>query len=421
MKERIDKFQPATRIPESDNDVWIKLDDLIQENGALNLGQGFPDFAPPAFVTEALKKVVNEDNPDHHQYTRSYGHRRIVEAIAKTFSREMNHPIDPLNDILIAVGAYGSLFYATQALLNPGDEVIILEPFFTPYEPMVKLAGGVPRFTPLKSTKAPGEPSTTADWTFDRQELEDLFNSNTKLLIFNNPNNPLGKVYSLDEMTYIADLCKKHNVVVISDEVYDRLIHPGTKFIRMASLPDMYNRTITVGSAGKSFSVTGWKLGWCIGPSHLISSLCSIHQNCVDSCPTLLQETIARCFEIEEELHNTFEGHFSRVGKEIMPKKDKMVRMLERVGVVPVLPEAGYFVVVDISKMGFEADPSSSESKCYQFVAWMCKIKKLSAVPNSAFYTDKHKHLADNFIRFCLFKKDETLTKAEELFGKWNQ
>ena len=199
------------------------------------------------------------------------------------YSKLLNRTLDPQNEILVTVGAYQALYATLQGHTNPGDEWIIIEPFFDCYVPMVQTAGGVPRFIALKPKSSNG-PLSSSDWVFDKQELENLFNEKTKGIIINTPHNPVGKVFTLDELQFIANLAKKWNTLVVSDEVYEWLVYEPYKHIRIATLPDMYERTITIGSAGKTFSVTGWKLGWAYGPAHLLYNLQVVHQNCVYTC-----------------------------------------------------------------------------------------------------------------------------------------
>ncbi|ESN92749.1 hypothetical protein HELRODRAFT_108146 [Helobdella robusta] len=415
------KLRLADRLTGTESNVWVEFGSLAAEYKALNLGQGFPDFFPPNFVTDALHSVAsNKENPFLHQYTRSYGHPRLVNALAQIYSKIFNRPIDAQSEILVTVGAYESLFCAHKGFVNPGDEVIIFEPFFDCYEPMVLQAGGIPRFVPLRSTKPAGELTSTADWTFSREELTNQFNEKTKMIIVNNPNNPLGKVFTREELEFIGDLCKKHDVLILADEVYERLVYPGKEYVRIANLPDLWDRTVTIGSAGKTFSVTGWKLGWSVGPSHLIKALCTVHQNSVYTCPTPMQEAAALGFERELSLaEGSEDSYFWQIPRELVPKKEKIMKMLLEIDMVPVEPQAGYFIVADISKTGFKVDPKNSESKDYQFVKWMCRNKKLSAIPNSAFYTSEHKKLAENLVRFCFIKEDSTLDRAANIFHEW--
>ncbi|CAH1786885.1 unnamed protein product [Owenia fusiformis] len=414
------KFALADRLKGSGGNVWVEFGKLATDYKATNLGQGFPDFSAPEYVKEALCDAVNSPNVFMNQYTRSYGHPRLVNALAKTFSPMYGREIDPMTETCVTVGAYGSLYAAIQGLVNPGDEVIIIEPFFDCYEPMVRCAGGTPVFVPLKPTKTEGT-VTSADWKYDLEELSSKFNEKTKLIILNTPHNPVGKIFTRSELEEISALCKKHNVVVISDEVYEWLVYSGAEHIKIATLPGMWERTITIGSAGKTFNVTGWKLGWSIGPSHLIQCLTTVHQNCNYTCPTPIQEAVAVGFETELPRINTKECFYHSLPAELQVKRDRLAELLKSVGMTPTIPEGGYFMMADISQLDFKVDESNPEPKDYQFVKWMTREKKLSAIPPSAFYSQGHKFLAENTIRWCFIKKDETLDKVEEIFKEWNK
>ncbi|KAF2346250.1 Aminotransferase class I/classII, partial [Trinorchestia longiramus] len=296
--------------------VWVEFIQLALEVKPLNLGQGFPDFAAPENVRNALSRVCNdEQNVLLNQYTRGFGHPRLVTALSKLYSQELERPIDAMNEVLVTAGAYESLFVAIMGLVNPGDEVIIIEPFFDCYPPQVKMAGGVPVFVPLRPKKCGGVTSS-ADWVLDPAELSAAFSSKTKAIVVNTPNNPVGKVFSRAELEMIADLCKKHNVVAIMDEVYEWMTYTGEQHIRMANLPGIWERTVTIGSAGKTFSVTGWKIGWTIGPKNLLAGPKVVHQHSVYTCTTPVQEAVALGFEEELARRDTPECYFKSLPAE---------------------------------------------------------------------------------------------------------
>lgn len=269
------RFKNAKRIEGLDQNVWVEFTKLAADPSVVNLGQGFPDITLPSYVQEELSKAAFIDNLN--QYTRGFGHPSLVKALSCLYGKIYQKQIDPNEEILVTVGGYGSLFNAIQGLVDPGDEVIIMVPFYDCYEPMVKMAGAVPVFIPLRSKRTDGMKWTSSDWTFNPQELESKFSSKTKAIILNTPHNPIGKVYTREELQVIADLCIKHDTLCISDEVYEWLVYTGHKHIKIATLPGMWERTITIGSAGKTFSVTGWKLGWSIGPGHLIKQIGRAH------------------------------------------------------------------------------------------------------------------------------------------------
>ncbi|XP_064645839.1 kynurenine aminotransferase-like isoform X2 [Lineus longissimus] len=416
------KLQLADRLKGTEGNVWVEFGKLAAENQATNLGQGFPDFMPPMYVVEALQEAVSGKNVLLNQYTRSYGHPRLVNALAKTFSHLMDRKIDAMNEVLVTVGAYGSLFCAVQGLINPGDEAVIIEPFFDCYGPMVTVAGGTPKFVPLRPKIKPGDKVISSkDWILDPDELAAAFSDKTKLIILNTPNNPVGKMYSLEEMEMVANLCKKHDAVCIADEVYEWLVYSDSQPHRkIATLPDMWERTITIGSAGKTFSVTGWKIGWAIAPANLMKCLNTMHQNCCYTCPTPIQEAVAIGFEHELSIiDNKKDCYFYNLAAELEPKRKVLAKSLQEAGMIPTIPEGGYFMMADTSNMKVDCEDGTDAPKDFKFVRWLCKNKKLAAIPPSAFYSKDHKHLAANMVRFCFIKKDETLESASKIIHDW--
>ncbi|KAH8242808.1 hypothetical protein KR032_002311 [Drosophila birchii] len=418
----MDKFDLPKRLQGSTPSVWNEYIALAMQYKPLNLGQGFPDDAAPEYVTHSLADIAKDENPLLHQYTRGYGHVRLVQALSKLYSGLVSKELNPLTDILITSGAYEALYSTIMGHVDVGDEVIIIEPFFDCYEPMVKMAGGVPRFIPLKLRKTEGTgPISSADWVLDDAEFEKLFNSKTKMIILNTPHNPIGKVFNRKELERIAELCRKWNVLCVSDEVYEWLVFDGAEHIRICTLPGMWDRTITLGSAGKTFSVTGWKIGWAYGPAQLIRNLQMVHQNSVYTCPTPLQEGVARSFEVELARLGKPESYFLSLPRDLKQKRDYMAKFLSDAGMRPTIPEGGYFMLADWSPLADKVDLSSEPDKHrdYKFTKWMTKNMGLQGIPPSAFYSEPNKPLGEDFVRYCFIKKQENLDKAAELLAKW--
>lgn len=345
-----------------------------------------------------------------------------MNALSKLYSQLIGRQIKANSEILVSAGAYEALYCAFLGLVNPGDEVIIIEPYFDCYDPMVRLAGGKSVFVPyrLNETKLqqPNASISSSDWLLDPVELESKFSAKTKMIVLNTPHNPLGKVLSRAELEFIGSLCRKYDVIALMDEVYEWLVFDGKQHVRMASLPGMWDRTITVGSAGKTFSVTGWKLGWAYGPEQLMRPLQLIHQNTIYTCPTPTQEAVAVGFETELARFGQPDSYWVQLSAMLQAKRDKMAAFLTQAGMRPTLPEGGYFMLADFSALEKKLDFSSEAvgTKDYRFVKWMTKNRKLQGIPPSAFYSEANAHLVQNFVRYCFIKKDETLDEAEKIF-----
>jgi len=423
----------APRYVGAEKNVWVEFGALNAKHNTCNLGQGFPDMkhhSPPPLVKKAMAEVINGDNLFFHQYTRSYGHPRLVNALAKLYGKLLNRPVDAMSEILITVGAYGSLHAAVNGLVQPGDEVIIIEPFFDCYEPFVRIAGGIPVFIPLRPRegKNPNEALSSADWVLDPEELASKFTSKTRMIMVNTPHNPVGKIFSESELKMIADLCVKHDAIYLSDEVYEHLVYHGSQHLRVAAMPGMWDRTLTVGSAGKTFSCTGWKLGWSFGPANLMTCLQTVHQNTIYTCPTPIQEAVAVGFEQEMERMDSDECYFKSLALELEPKRDKLAAVLSESGFIPFVPEGGYFMMADVSKLSpaiaeeiMKEGEDADEPFDFRFSKWLIRKHKLGTIPSSAFYSEPHKHLGRNIIRFCFIKADSTLESAAEILKKVNK
>ncbi|XP_019856948.1 PREDICTED: kynurenine--oxoglutarate transaminase 3-like [Amphimedon queenslandica] len=417
------KNKTAERTKGFETNLWVEYAALAIESKAINLGQGFPDFSPPQFVIDAL--VESSKTTMLHQYTRGPGHPRLVKALAAMYSKLYGREINPMTEVVTAVGAYTSLYQSIQGHVNEGDEVILVEPFFDCYNPMVCMAGGKPVFVPLRPSasadKGEGRyPLTSSGWALDMDELKSAFSPKTKAIIINNPNNPTGKVFTRSELGAIAELCISNDVICISDEVYEWLIYPGKEHVRIATLPGMWERTITVGSAGKTFSATGWKLGWSVGPAPLIKNMMTINSNTAYTNPTPIQEAVAIGIETEMARLGEEGSYFKELPSLLLKKRDRMIQVLKEVGLTPIVPEGGYFLLADTANLGIKFDESTgSEPYDVQFAKWMTKEKRIAAIPPSYFFSPEHRYISDGLIRFCFCKEDSTLEAAYDAFRKW--
>ncbi|XP_058015150.1 kynurenine--oxoglutarate transaminase 1 isoform X1 [Ahaetulla prasina] len=422
-KEKMAKAIQARRLEGVDQNIWVEFSRLAATHKAVNLGQGFPNFSPPDFIKKAYVEAISGENTMLHQYTQAFGHPRLVEILARFFGKLLQRDLDPLKNVLVTVGAYEALFCCFQALVDEGDEVIIIEPYFDCYEPMIKMAGGKPTFVPLRLKIAKsGKLASSQDWQLDPTELEAAFTKRTKVLVLNSPNNPLGKVFSREEMAHIADLCVKHDVVCFSDEVYEWLVYDGNEHVKIASLPGMWERTVSISSAGKSFSATGWKVGWAIGPDRLLKHLRTVHQNSIYHCATAAQQE-AVAHGLEEELGRLGkpESYFVQLPNELQRKRDLLVESLASVGMKPIVPEGTYFLMADLSTFKIDLPPSEEEPYDFRFAKWMIKNKRLASIPVSAFYSLPQKKNFDHFLRFCFAKEDSTLKAAGDILKEWSQ
>ena len=376
----------SQRVQDFGTSVFTEMTLLARECGAINLAQGFPDFDGPLEVqAAALEALRSGDN----QYAVSYGQPDLRAAIAEHALRFYGQQVDGSHEVTVVSGATEGIFAAVQALVDPGDEVIVFEPYYDSYAPSVVMAGGIVRSVALQPPA----------WNFDPQELARAFNARTRLILVNTPHNPTGKVFSQAELQFIAGLCKEQDVLALVDEVYEHLTYDGVPHVRLAQLAGMHERTLTVSSAGKTFSYTGWKIGWVIAPPALTAAVRSAHQFITFSTATPLQHAAAAGLRLPD-------GYFERLAQEYVEKRDFLAGVLQRAG-LPVLNCAGtYFLMADISARGFDDD--------VEFCRYLTRNVGVAAVPPTAFFSEANKQLGRCYARFSFCKKMSTLQMAAE-------
>mmetsp|Transcript_17798 Transcript_17798/g.26974 ORF Transcript_17798/g.26974 Transcript_17798/m.26974 type:complete len:480 (+) Transcript_17798:50-1489(+) len=411
--------------------VWHEFSPLATEHGAVNLGQGFPDWDPPEFVIEAMARATDPLYKRHaNQYARSYAHLPLANVLAEDYSERWKREIDPTTMIGTAVGCTNALFCSLQGLLAPGDEVLLLEPAFDIYYAQVQMAGGKAVYCPLRPT-GDSTMDASAHFTLDMSELESCITPSTKVLLLNTPHNPTGKVFSSDELSQIASILQRHpRVKVISDEVYEHLVfEEGQPHISMATIPNMWERTLTLSSTGKSFSCTGWKVGWAIGPPDLVKAMTAVQQWCNFSAPTPNQDAIALSLQFARKPYKGFDSYYKYFLEDYRRKRKLLMNALTSAGMKPICPPGGFFIMADTSDVDFPYDPTEKTvampcdpmPRDWSLSRWMTQKVGVTAIPPSAFYSTPNIPMAKNLLRFAFCKGDETILEAhrrlEDHFG----
>jgi aspartate/methionine/tyrosine aminotransferase len=376
----------ATRIASFGTSIFTEMSALAAQHRAVNLGQGFPDFAAPDFVKEAAARHIHAD---HNQYAPSAGIPRLRQALADNWSRchPGARPVEPASEVTIGSGATELLHDALLALVDPGDEVIVFEPTYDAYVPDVRMAGAEPRAIPLRQP----------DWHFDRAELAQAFGPRTRALILNSPHNPTGKVFGADELGFIAELCQRHDVVVISDEVYSE-IRFGVPHVAMATLPGMWERTVTIDSMGKTFSVTGWKVGWAIAAAPLSAAIRAVHQFVTFTNASPFQEALADILPLAAA-----NGYYDALRAEYSGRRDLLAKVLAKANLAPLRVDGAYFLLTELGSAA-----GGDVAFCRRLVTEI----GVAAIPASVFYGEPA--TAPQLVRFCFAKSDATLHLAAE-------
>ncbi|KAL6855405.1 arylformamidase [Amphichorda felina] len=410
-----DKIKPAARVSGQRKDVWSFINEAAESSPnqpIVNMGQGFFGYNPPPFILDAAKKAL--DRVECNQYSPTKGRPRLKKAIADAYSPFWGRKLDPETEVTITTGANEGMLSAFMAFIEPGDEVIVFEPFFDQYISNIEMPGGKIVYVPMHPPKTGATKTSSAgDWTIDFAELEQAITPKTKMIVLNTPHNPVGKVYSKEELQKIGDLCVKNEIIILSDEVYDRLFY--VPFTRMATIsPEVERLTLTVGSAGKNFYATGWRVGWLIGQPHLLQHVSAAHTRICFSSVSPLQEACAVGFEEADK-----QGFWDETIAEMKGKMDRFNEVWDELGMAYSEPEGGYFVLVNMSKVQLPADYPfpphvASRPRDFQLAWFLIQEVGVAAIPPTEFYTDKNAHMAEDYIRFAVCKTDDVLEEAKE-------
>ncbi|MGA3350757.1 MAG: aminotransferase class I/II-fold pyridoxal phosphate-dependent enzyme [Candidatus Sulfotelmatobacter sp.] len=360
--------------------------------GAVNLAQGFPDFAAPAEIKAAARAAIDADV---NQYAITWGAKSLRNAIARQMGVWQGIEVDPEKNVTVCCGSTEAMISTLLAICNAGDEVVIFEPFYENYGPDSVLSGARPRFVKLRPPVGDGE------WTFDEKELRAAFDKNTKAIIVNTPNNPTGKVFTRAELELIRNLCVEFDVLAITDEIYEHILYDGTEHISLASLDGMRERTVTINGMSKTYSVTGWRVGWAVAPEKITNAIRKVHDFLTVGAPAPLQEAGAAALSLPAE-------YYARLAEGYRARRDHLIPALEGAGFKCFRPRGAYYVMTDISAFGFEDDVT--------FVKYLVSEIGVAAVPGSSFYREARDGARQ--VRFAFCKKLETLDAAAEKLGK---
>ncbi|MDQ2903507.1 MAG: aminotransferase class I/II-fold pyridoxal phosphate-dependent enzyme [Chloroflexota bacterium] len=381
----------AQRVATFGTTIFTEINTLAQQHNALNLGQGKPDFDAPADVVAQL--VLALQSGQHNQYAPGPGTASLRAAIADHAARFYGMEIDPARGVIVTAGATEGIFASVLGLVDPGDEVIVIEPFYDSYVPNIIMANAVPVYVPL-------HPPT---WTLDPDELRAAFHKNTRALILNTPQNPTGRVFTREELTLIAELCIEHDVTVISDEVYEHMLFDNARHIPIATLPGMFERTVTVSSAGKLFSATGWKIAWVYGPPALVEGVARAHQFITFAVHHPSQEAIAYALNLPDSYFAAFQAMYTA-------KRALMMEALDAGGLKYTVPEGTYFIMADYSNI-FTGTP-------LEFARYLPREVGVACIPPESFYSPQHVHIGQHYARFAFCKSDSMLAQVKERFAQ---
>ena len=366
--------------------VIRRMTRISNKYGAVNLSQGFPDFDPPAQLLNSLSAIASDPKPLYHQYSITWGSQGMREALAAKQEHFMGMPVNPNENIVVTCGSTEAMMAAMMTVTNPGDKVVIFSPFYENYGADTILSGAEPIYVPLNPPA----------FDFDRETLEAAFRDNDpKAIVLCNPSNPCGKVFTREELTFIADLCKQYDAYCITDEVYEHIVYAPHKHVYMATLPGMFDRTISCSSLSKTYSITGWRLGYTIAPAEITERIKKVHDFLTVGAAAPLQEAVVTALNFDD-------SYYQEVLDLYTAKRDLFCQGLDSIGLEHNVPQGAYYVMMDISEFCYDSDLDFCED--------LASKVGVGAVPGSSFFREPVNHL----IRFHFAKRDETLNAALE-------
>ncbi|HKZ90183.1 MAG TPA: aminotransferase class I/II-fold pyridoxal phosphate-dependent enzyme [Thermoplasmata archaeon] len=377
----------SRRVQQFPESVIREMTRIAALHGAVNLAQGFPDFDPPPEVVVAAKNALEAG---YNQYSITWGARELREAIARKAKRFNGIDADPETNLVVTCGSTEAMMAAMLSLVNPGDEVVVFEPFYENYGPDAVVSGARPRYVRL----------AWPDWSLDDETLKAAFTRRTKALILNTPNNPTGKVFTRAELRLLADLCADHDVVAVTDEIYEHIVYDGARHVSLATLGDMAGRTITINGISKTYSATGWRVGWAIAPKTLADAMRRTHDFLTVGAPHPLQVAAVTALSLPDAYYRDLAAMYTA-------RRDAFVRALTEVGLACRAPSGAYYVMADISRFRFPDD--------WAFAMYLVERIRVATVPGSSFY-GRPKDGA-RFVRFMFSKRDATLKDAIDRLG----